>query len=76
VGLLRLFIAWRLLRFCLPLILSAALLLTVSSSLRRGTNRGKHAATTVVSGVEHQLQPLIRNARRGLAGITTTGRVR
>ena len=55
MGLLRLFIAWRLLRICLPLIVSAALLLTISSSLRgldigrAGVGRG--SAAGAVSGV-------------------------
>jgi hypothetical protein len=57
--------------------LSAARLLAVSSSHRGAdASRGKHATSGIVSKVEHQLRPLIRNAQRQLAGTTEKGRAR
>jgi hypothetical protein len=77
VGLLRLFIFWRLARLCVPLILSAILLLAVSSSLRSvDTDGGKRSTTGIVSKIEHQLRPLIQNAQHRLIGTARPARDR
>jgi len=68
MGLLRLFIAWRLLRLCLPLIVCGALLLAFVSSARLagGRDAGRRAVDRAVSRVERALGPLVRDARHAL----------
>jgi hypothetical protein len=77
VGLLRLFIVWRLLRLCVPLILTACLLLAVSSWLRGVDHRfGRSSTSGSVSRVQRAVGPLIREARRDLTSVLLSGRSR
>jgi hypothetical protein len=70
MGLLRLFIAWRLLRLCLPLIVCGALLVALVSSVRLAgagdASSGRRAVDRAVSRVERALEPLVRDARHAL----------
>jgi hypothetical protein len=78
--LLRLFLAWRLLRFFLPLIVCAAVVLTVSAPLRglgTGLQRsGETKVTGAVSRVERALEPFLREARRALTRALVAGGAR
>jgi hypothetical protein len=78
--LLRLFVAWRLLRFFLPLIACAGLLLALSSPLR-GPSAGRVAAgaravTGAVSRIEHAVEPMVDDVRRALTRALLAGRPR
>lgn len=70
MSLLRGFIAWRLLRLCLPLIVCGALLLALSSALHgaglAGTGAARRSVDRAVSRVERALSPVVRDARRAL----------
>ena len=66
MGLLRLFILWRLLRFCVPLIVCGVLLLAVSSQLRGSNRPSLRSVDGAVSRVERAFHPLVQDARRAL----------
>jgi hypothetical protein len=76
--LLRLVIAWRLLRFCLTLIVCAGLVVALSSSLRGpGAARlGGRSVAGAISRVQHALEPVLHDARRALTRALPTGQPR
>ena len=76
--LLRLFIAWRPLRFCLPLIVCGALLLAPTSPLRSSDGVGARRLSIdgAVLRVERGLEPLLRDARNALRRALLAGRSR
>ena len=78
--LLRLFTAWRLLRFCLPLIVCTGVLLALHSPVRGlyagRTGAGARAVFGAVSRVERVVEPMLDDARRALTRALLAGRPR
>ena len=76
--LLRLFVAWRLLRFRSPLIVCGALLLALTSPLRSSDRVGARRLSIdgAVLRVGRGLEPLLRDARNALRRVLLAGRFR
>jgi hypothetical protein len=78
VGLLRLFLAWRRVRLCIPLLLCGALLLMMSSSLSsigRGDDvPAQRSVPGAVAHAERAVRPLVLDARHALTPALFGGR--
>jgi hypothetical protein len=71
---LRLFLAWRLVRMLFPLRLLGFAALALTSALHRGPRalgRGRSSLAHAASGVERALKPLVSDARHALTQALT-----
>ena len=71
---LRLFLAWRLLRMLFPLLLFGFAVLALTAAFRGGPRtfgRGQSALAHAARGVEHAVKPFVSNARNAVTQALT-----